>query len=125
MSKKKKYIILSITVLLLIISIIFTINNKNHKTINKDTNISNNTPTDSSLVLYFSVTNNTKTIAEYIKEITGSDIIEIIPTEKYSNADINYSNNDSRATKEQHNDKARPKIKNKIDIDEYDTIYLG
>ena len=78
-----------------------------------------------SLVLYFSVTNNTEGIAKLISEETNSDLIEIIPKEKYTDEDINYGNDNSRANKEQNNDKARPEIENKLDLGKYDTIYLG
>ena len=79
----------------------------------------------SSIVLYFSVTNNTKRIANLISEETNSDLIEIIPKEKYTDKDINYNDNDSRANKEQNNPNIRPKIENKLDLSQYDTIYLG
>ena len=36
-----------------------------------------------SLVVYFSHSNNTKVIAEYISEITGADIVRIEPVEPY------------------------------------------
>ena len=44
-----------------------------------------------SLVVYFSVTNNTEGIAKIIGEETNSDIIEIVPKEAYSSDDINYN----------------------------------
>ena len=126
MDKKNriKIILLIITILLVIISLFILLSPK-YKNNKKDNKTNNKKTTTSSLILYFSVTNNTEKIAKYIKNITSSDIIEIIPQEEYNNADINYSNPDSRATKEQKNNKARPSIKNKIDIDKYDTIYLG
>ena len=78
------------------------------------------------LVVYFSATGNTKTLAETIAETTGSDIVAIEPQEPYTSEDINYNNNNCRANKEQNDDSARPAIANKIEnIDDYDTIYLG
>ena len=123
-NKYKKIIIIALVFLLLIFILLLNPKN-NNKISKKDSSKSNNNIEKNSLVLFFSVTNNTKTIANYIKDITNSDIIEIIPKDKYTNADINYSNRDSRATKEQNDNKARPKIKNNIDIENYDTIYLG
>lgn len=81
--------------------------------------------TGESVVIYFSATGNTKRVAEYIKEITNSDIIEIEPVDKYTNEDLNYSNDDCRANQEQNDDNARPEIANEIAVDSYDTIYLG
>ena len=88
--------------------------------IGNETKKENNT----SLVLYFSATGTTKKIAERIASKSGSDIIEIIPKEKYTNKDLDY-NGDCRANREQIDDKARPEIENKMDIDKYQTIYLG
>ncbi len=76
-------------------------------------------------VLYFSATGTTKKIAGYISEIANGDIIEIIPMEEYTDDDLNYNNNNSRANKEQNDNNSRPEIKNKIDIADYDIIYLG
>ena len=87
-----------------------------------DTNFVNSN--SNSVVLYFSATGTTKKIAERIAGKLGSDIIEIIPKEKYKDEDLDY-NSDCRANREQNDSKARPEIKNKIDISKYDTIYLG
>lgn len=76
------------------------------------------------VVLYFSATGTTKKIAKKISEQMNSDIVEIVPKEKYESKDLDY-NNDCRANKEQNDSKARPEIKNKIDISKYDTVYLG
>lgn len=77
-----------------------------------------------SAVIYFSATNNTKKVAEYIKEETNSDIIEIIPKEKYTENDLNY-NTECRANREQKDSNSRPEISNNIDISSYEVIYLG
>lgn len=76
-------------------------------------------------IIYFSATGTTRKVAEYIKELTGGDLIEIIPKDKYTDSDLNYNNNNSRATKEQNDSSARPEISNSIDTDSYDVIYLG
>ena len=83
-------------------------------------------PGDSNiLVAYFSVTNNTKTLAEYASEHLGSDIFEIVPKQEYTSQDIDYGS-DCRANREQNDDSARPEIKCQIeDISKYDTIVLG
>lgn len=77
-----------------------------------------------SVVLYFSATGTTKKIAQSIAKESNSDIIEIIPKEKYESEDLNY-NSDCRANREQNDSNARPEIDNTIDISKYDTIYLG
>ena len=77
------------------------------------------------LVAYFSVTNNTEKLANYAKEYLQSDIFEIVPTQEYTSADIDY-HSDCRANREQKDDNARPEIKYAINgISQYDTIVLG
>ena len=89
---------------------------------NKETN--NKGVNNNSVVIYFSATGTTKKIAERIAKQANSDIIEIIPKDKYKSEDLDY-NNDCRANREQKDITARPIIDNTIDIDKYDTIYLG
>ena len=91
---------------------------------NEEKKIDNAVKSEKSVVIYFSATGTTKKIAQKIKEKSNSDIIEIIPKEKYTSADLNYSS-DCRANREQKNTKARPEIENKIDISGYSKIYLG
>ncbi len=76
-------------------------------------------------IIYFSATGTTRKVAGYIKELTGGDLIEIVPKEKYTDNDLNYNNSNGRATKEQNDSSARPEIANTIDTNSYDVIYLG
>ena len=92
---------------------------------NNNNNSSNEIKENSnSVVLYFSATGTTKKIAQRIAKESNSDIIEIVPKEKYKSEDLNY-NSDCRANREQNNPKSRPEIENTIDISKYETIYLG
>lgn len=111
---------------LLIVITLFTVTGCQTKNKNtNNTNTSNEIKENSkSVVLYFSATGTTKSIANRIAQKSNSDIIEIIPKEKYKSEDLDY-NSDCRANKEQKDSKARPEIENKIDITKYDTIYLG
>lgn len=91
----------------------------------KEEKENNNSSNDGkSVVLFFSATGTTKSIAQRIALKSNSDIIEIIPKEKYKSEDLNY-NSDCRANREQNDDNARPEIENEIDINNYDIIYLG
>ena len=85
---------------------------------------SNNVEEKTSVVIYFYATGTTKGVAEKIADKSGSDIIEIIPKEKYKDEDLTYES-DCRANREQKDSSARPEIENKIDISKYDTVYLG
>ncbi|MDE7193070.1 MAG: flavodoxin [Oscillospiraceae bacterium] len=77
------------------------------------------------LVVYFSCTNTTKTLAEYAADILGADIYEIVPAEPYTAADLAYYTN-GRADREQNDPSVRPAISGGVDnMSEYDTIILG
>ena len=78
------------------------------------------------LVVYFSVTGNTKGVAEKIAGITGADMYEIKAAEEYTSEDIDYDNADSRTTHEQNDPSVRPKIgSDTISLEGYSTIYIG
>lgn len=93
------------------------INDKNQKgDTNQDTKVT---------VIYFSATGTTKKVAVSLSEALKSDLIEIIPKEKYSSNDLNYNDASSRVSKEHNDSNSRPAIENIIDVSKYDTIYLG
>lgn len=146
MNKKIIAIVSIILVVLIILGLYFLlINNSENNQTNEPNNNQNNeqnsnqddgqdidTPSSSggsatgeSVVIYFSATGNTERVAGYIEEVTGSDIVEIIPADEYTSADLNYSDDNCRANQEQNDDSARLEIANEIDITSYDTIYLG
>ena len=82
--------------------------------------------TATTLVAYFSATGNTKPLAEYAAAYLSADLYEIVPAQPYTDADLDYGDNDSRSTLEMGDDAARPEISGLIaSIDQYDTIYLG
>ena len=111
--------------LLIVISLFLLTGCKNKKEELNDNKENNNMESNNkSVVIYFSATGTTKKIAENISKLSNSAIIEIIPKEKYTNADLNY-NSDCRANREQNDSNARPEIDNTINITKYDTIYLG
>ena len=78
------------------------------------------------LVAFFSATGTTKGVAEKIAAITGGDLYEIVPAQPYSEADLNWSDRNSRSTKEQNDKSARPEIGSEdISLEGYTTVYLG
>ena len=148
MNKKIIVLIIAIVVIALGVGIWFinfnnksdSNNNSNNTTENSSNNNSNltenqnsNEPNEENInnndkkvaIIYFSATGNTKKVAGYIKEVTNGNLIEIIPKEEYTDNDLNYGNNNSRATKEQNDSSARPEIKNNINTDNYNVIFLG
>ena len=74
------------------------------------------------LVVYFSHTGNTKTVAEYIHDLVGGDLVRLEPVNPYPEG---YSDALDPAKQEQR-ENARPEIQNTIEhFDSYEIIYLG
>lgn len=101
--------------------------NQNVEESEKEENSENDSlASTNSIVIYFSATGNTERIANMIGNVTGSSVIQIVPADPYTDEDLNYSDDDCRANREQNDDDARPEIANTIDnLESYDTIYLG
>ena len=79
-----------------------------------------------SIVVYFSASGNTKAAAEKIAELTGSDLMEIVPEEKYTEADLNWHDGESRTSVEKDDESIRPAIKpDTKNLADYDTVFLG
>ena len=82
--------------------------------------------TNDTIVVYFSRTNNTEKIADYIIAYTDSDSYEIEADVPYTDEDIEYNNSSCRANQEQNDKSVRPEIANPIEsLEQYDVIYLG
>lgn len=81
-----------------------------------------------SLVVYYSSTGNTKTIAKYIADETGADLFELVPKELYTSDDLNWNNKDSRVCVEHDNPDKRNVELSSTTVDNwnsYDTVYIG
>ena len=76
------------------------------------------------LVLYFSVYGTAKAVAEEIAKQTGADIQEIVPVLPYDSNRANY-NALAAYAKQEHDEDMRPAIKNEINIEDYDNIFIG
>ena len=80
------------------------------------------------LVVYYSATGNTETVANYIAEATGGDIFEITPAEPYTDDDLNWSDENSRVTREHEDESLRDVELTTTQVenwDSYDTVFLG
>ena len=78
------------------------------------------------LVAYFSATNTTEGVAEHIANGLNADIYEIVPEEPYTDADLNYNDNNSRTTIEMNDPDARPAISGSVeDMEQYDIVFIG
>lgn len=77
------------------------------------------------LVTYFSCSGLTKRLATNLSIAGNFDLFEIEPTIKYSDADLNWMDKNSRSSIEMKDRSSRPEIKNKTDISKYDYIFIG
>lgn len=80
------------------------------------------------LVVYYSASGNTEAVAGYIAESTNGDIFEIEPVDIYTDADLNWTDQDSRVCYEYNNPDARDieLVSTEVsDWDSYDTVFIG
>lgn len=80
------------------------------------------------LVVYYSATNNTEAVAGYIADATGADIFELIPTEPYTSADLDWTDRDSRVSREHDDESLRDvELENAVpdNWESYDTVFVG
>ena len=141
MNKKLIAVIVAVVVIIGVVGFIFLNNNQSNSSNTTSTNNNNsasanenNESTDDTdtnvetkgdgkvLVLYFSQSGNTETVANFIHDKVGGDIIKLETVKEYpSDYDelVDYAQDEQR-------DNRRPELKTKIDnIDQYDTIFLG
>ena len=78
------------------------------------------------LVAYFSATGTTEGVAENIAAGLNADLYEIVPQEPYTDADLNYNDDDSRSTIEMNDPDARPAISGSVEnMEQYDIVFIG
>lgn len=80
------------------------------------------------LVVYYSASGNTRRVAEAIAQAANTDLFEIVPTEVYTNEDLNWTNPNSRVSREHDDESLRdvPLTTTEVpDWDSYDTVLLG
>lgn len=78
------------------------------------------------LVAYFSASGVTGSVAKKLAEATGADLYEIRPAVKYTSADLNWQNSNSRSSVEMKDKSSRPELADKsADISGHDVIFLG
>lgn len=78
------------------------------------------------LVAYFSATNTTEGVAEHIANGLDADLYEIVPEEPYTDADLDYNDDNSRSTIEMNDPDARPSISGSVEnMEQYDIVFIG
>ncbi|MGN0316061.1 MAG: flavodoxin, partial [Fusicatenibacter sp.] len=80
------------------------------------------------LVVFYSATGNTKEVAGFIAAATGGDTFELVPVEPYTSADLDWTNQNSRVSREHDNpDKRFVELVESTAPDwaSYDTVFIG
>lgn len=80
------------------------------------------------LVVYYSATGNTREVANYIAEATGGDLFELEPTEPYTDDDLDWTDDNSRVTREHEDESLRnvELVSTTVENwESYDTVFIG
>ena len=78
------------------------------------------------LVTYFSASGVTKGAAQELAGIIGADLYEIVPEQRYTDADLDWRDKQSRSSIEMADKNSRPAIKGKLEnLDQYEVVYVG
>ena len=84
--------------------------------------------TGKTLVVYYSASGNTERVSKDIAEAAGADLFEIVPAEVYTSDDLDWTNPDSRVSREHDDESLRdvPLTTTEVpDWDSYDTVFIG
>ena len=89
---------------------------------------SNTNSTSKVLVAYYSAQGHTKRVAEAAAEELNADLFEIVPQEPYSDADLDWTNEQSRVSREYEDESLRDVPLRQTAPDnwaDYDTVLIG
>lgn len=79
-----------------------------------------------SLIIYFSITGNTKRVAQQMARKIGADLYQIDVENPYTSKDLEWIIPNCRANVEQKDSASRPAYHGKLpDISQYDTVIFG
>ena len=145
MNKKVIGIIIAVILVCVIEAVtLFALNNRNdnentnnNSTSNETSNNNENENEESNneatvgskvLVVYYSAQNHTEAVAKQIAENLDADIFEIIPKDVYTTEDLDWTNSNSRVTKEHDDESLRNIELETTDVpnwEDYDTVLIG
>ena len=78
------------------------------------------------LVCYFSASGVTRKVARNIANSIEGDLFEIEPVDIYTDEDLDWTNKESRSSREMANRSYRPELKNKVNnFNDYEKIVIG
>ena len=142
MNKKIIGIIVVIIIAIVEIVLYFLFNNKENENNNLNETPANETTQNNSsesnnnnvnsnrkiLVVYYSATGSTEKVAKQIADNLDADLFEIVPKDIYTSDDLDWTDDNSRVSKE-HDDESLRNVElttTKVDNwDTYDTILIG
>ncbi|MCQ2300559.1 MAG: flavodoxin [Bacteroidales bacterium] len=81
--------------------------------------------TTKTIVAYFSASGVTATAAKELAKEKHAELYSIEPAQKYTAADLDWRNKQSRSSVEMNDPKSRPALKSQKSLADYDVIYLG
>lgn len=110
------------------------VNNENNNS-NNVTNNEDNTQDDNigsvlgkTLIVYYSATGNTKEVAEEMAEDLNADTFEIVPSDSYTDEDLDWTDDNSRVSREYNDEFLRDVELETTTVplwDSYDTVLIG
>ena len=110
------------------------VNNENNNS-NNVTNNEDNTQDDNigsvlgkTLIVYYSATGNTKEVAEEMADDLNADTFEIVPNDSYTDEDLDWTDDNSRVSREYNDESLRDVELENTTVplwDSYDTVLIG
>ena len=92
--------------------------------LNRNENMNNDG--NKTLVAYFSATGTTMEAATRLAKAIHADLHEIVPEVRYTSADLNWNNKNSRSSVEMADKSSRPAVASKVEnMAQYNTVFVG
>lgn len=108
-----------------------TTNNSNNNNSTTDENITDDnigSGTGKTLIVYYSATGNTEGVAERLAESLNANTFEIVPSDPYTDDDLDWTDDNSRVSREYNDESLRDvELENTTvpNWDTYDTVLIG